>query len=628
MCGIAGIYTGTNQENIRHIAEVMSYSMSHRGPDDAGVWSEDGVAFSHRRLAIIDLTPGGHQPMISACKRYVITFNGEIYNYRDLKEMLKSYPFASSSDTEVILAAFAQWGTASFSRLRGQFALCIYDRHEKRLIMARDRIGEKPFYYYCSKSTILFASEMRALLSSGKVEPNMNMNSVADYLRYQSVPGPETMIEGVYALPPGTYGVYQNGVLNISPYWSAGSASLPETFKTRPEMLLELKNAFSNAVQEQMQSDVPLGAFLSGGIDSSAIVAMMSQHTDNPVNTFHVSFDQKDYDESLYAEMIARKYYTKHSRIVLRPETLLDELPSILKAMDAPSGDGPNTYIISKAVKEQGIKVVMSGLGGDDLFAGYPGFLQYQKLQKIKYFWKMPDFIRSQAGAVMSRFIPDARGSKLRSLLEMTDVDLATFYSWNRRIFPEQDLMRLAPALVGTRDGLVSKMQAWLPDARSLPLFGQYGLAELNGYTTDVLLKDADIMSMAHSIEIRCPFLDHRLIEMALNIPDVTKYPHYPKQLLVEAISPALPDALVKRRKMGFSFPWDHWLRNELASFVGANIESLAERSWFDKKEVRNYYNRFKKGDRNVHWSRIWLLVVLESWCRENLDHRSKANTP
>jgi asparagine synthase (glutamine-hydrolysing) len=622
MCGIAGIYAGTNQQQIKDIAEVMSLSMSHRGPDGTGVWFEDGVALCHRRLAIIDLTPGGHQPMISACKRYVITFNGEIYNYRNLKEMLKSYPFASSSDTEVILAAFAQWGTESFSRLRGQFAFCIYDRHEKRLIMARDRIGEKPFYYYCSNGTFLFASEMRALLSSGKVEAQINMKAVADYLRYQSVPGPETMIEGVYALPPASYGIFENGNLKISSYWSAGSVSHPKALMSRPELLTELKNTFSSAVKEQMQSDVPLGAFLSGGIDSSAIVAMMSQHTANPVNTFHVSFDQKDYDESLYAEMIARKFHTKHSRIILRPETLLDELPSILKAMDAPSGDGPNTYIISKAIKEQGIKVVMSGLGGDDLFAGYPGFLQYQKLQKIRSFWKLPAFVRSQAGAVMSKFIKDARGSKLRALLELTNVDLAAFYSWNRRIFPEQDLMRLAPGLTGTRDGLISKMESWLPGASILPLFGQYGLAELNGYTTDVLLKDADIMSMAHSIEIRCPFLDHRLIELALAIPDDAKYPHYPKQLLVEAISPALPDALVKRRKMGFSFPWDHWLRNDLAPFASANIESLAERSWFDKKEVRNYYGRFMEGDRTVHWSRIWLLVVLESWCRENLGQR------
>jgi len=266
----------------------------------------------------------------------------------------------------------------------------------------------------------------------------------------------------------------------------------------------------------------------------------------------------------------------------------------------------------------------MSGLGGDDLFAGYPGFLQYQRLQKFRSLWKLPAFMRSQAGAAMSTLMPDARGSKLRALLEMKDVDLAAFYSWNRRIFPEQDLVKLAPALAGTRDGLISKMQAWLPDAIGLPLFGQYGLAELNGYTPDVLLKDADIMSMAHSIEIRCPFLDHRLIELALSIPDDAKYPHYPKQLLVEAISPALPDALVKRRKMGFSFPWDHWLRNDLAPFASANIESLAERSWFDKKEVRRYYGRFMEGDRTVHWSRIWLLVVLESWCRENLGQRLK----
>jgi asparagine synthase (glutamine-hydrolysing) len=616
MCGIAGMFTSQSSQYLVKITSVMAGQMQHRGPDDAGLWSEDGIALSHRRLAIIDLSPGGHQPMMSVCGRYVITFNGEIYNYLSLKEELKAYAFKSSSDTEVILAAFSLWGTSCFARLRGQFALCIYDRQEKHLIMARDRIGEKPFYYHLLNDTFLFASEIRALLATELVAPNLEMRAVADFLRYQSVTGPETMIEGVYSLPPASYGIYKKGSLEITTYWSIDDIKLSNGRIKKPALLADIKNVFSDAVKEQMQSDVPLGAFLSGGIDSSAIVAMMSRHSNEAVHTFHVSFDQKAYDESHYAEMIAKQYQTKHTRILLRPESLLEEMPSILKSMDAPSGDGPNTYMISKAVKDQGIKVVMSGLGGDDLFAGYPGFLQYQKLRKFSLFWKLPASLRSAFGDVLAHLMPDNRGDRLHALLNIPDIGLAEFYSWSRRIFSEDDLRRLSPAIAKSSDSMVIKMQQWLPEASKLPVLGQYGIAELKAYTANVLLKDADVMSMAHSIEIRCPFLDHRLIELALETPDAIKYPHYPKQLLVEAISPDLPESLVKRRKMGFSFPWDHWLRHNLASFVAINIESLASRPWFDKKEVMAYYWRFKNGDSRVHWSRIWL--------RENIDNRQK----
>lgn len=620
MCGIAGIVDKNHHVEKREIVIKMMDKMIHRGPDSSGFWSEGYVAFGHRRLSIIDLTPGGHQPKTDSIHQNTITFNGEIYNYKKLKSELTDYSFVTNSDTEVILAAYAKWGFNCVKYLKGQFAFAIWDETKKLLFIARDHLGEKPFYYYHANGIFLFGSEVRALLESNLIEKKISKDAIVDYLKYQSVNAPNTIVDGIFALPAASYGILRGDSLNIHSYWTHQDLKeLPEN--TDYKVVLDnIRFLFSESVKGQMQSDVPLGAFLSGGIDSSAIVAMMAEHATSPIYTFNVSFEDKQFDESVYANLIAKKYKTAHTQIDLKPTVLLEQLPEIMASMDVPSGDGPNTYIISQAVKNRGLTVALSGLGGDDLFVGYVGFLRYMNVQKYKTFWNLPNGIRKALSSTMGLIKNDHSTSKKRALLELEDVSLSSFYRLSRNVFSTNEIHYLAPKLNATKDFLRDNMNQWLPEVDHLPEFSKYGLAELNGYTQNVLLKDSDVMAMANSLEIRSPFFDHELVSYVLSIGDAIKYPYTPKKLLVDAIQPMLPDEIVHRKKMGFSFPWDSWMRNELKSFVEQSVKDLANRNIFDKTNLLKYYQDYCDGSPLIIWSKIWLLVNLEAWISKNIE--------
>ncbi len=618
MCGIAGIVDKNHLLGKREIITKMMDTMIHRGPDSSGYWSEGYVAFGHRRLSIIDLTPGGHQPKTDSFHQNTITYNGEIYNYKKLKSELTDYTFVTNSDTEVILAAYAKWGFDCVKYLKGQFAFAIWDETKKLLFIARDHMGEKPFYYYHANGIFLFGSEVRALLASNLIEKKISKDAIVDYLKYQSVNGPNTIVDGIFALPAASYGVLKENSLNIHSYWNHQDLKeLPQNTEYK-EVLENIRFLFSESVKGQMQSDVPLGAFLSGGIDSSAIVAMMAEHSTSPIYTFTVSFEDKQFDESIYSNLIAKKYKTSHTQIDLKPTVLLEQLPEILASMDVPSGDGPNTYIISQAVKNRGLTVALSGLGGDDLFVGYSGFLRYVNIQKYKAFWNLPPGIRKLLSNIMGLLKEDHSTNKKRALIELEDVSLSSFYTLSRNVFSTNEVHYLAPQQNAKVDFLRDNMNRWLPEVDHLPEFSKYGLAELKGYTQNVLLKDSDVMSMANSLEIRSPFFDHDLVSYVLSVSDSIKYPHTPKKLLVDAIHPMLPKEVVHRKKMGFSFPWDRWMKKEMKSFVDLNIHNLANRDIFDKNRLLEYYSEYANGSHRILWSKIWLLVSLESWLKEN----------
>ncbi|MBL0024749.1 MAG: asparagine synthase (glutamine-hydrolyzing) [Saprospiraceae bacterium] len=457
MCGIAGLIDIKHQYDKEEVVTKMMNSMMHRGPDASGFWSERDVAFGHRRLSIIDLSSGGNQPKQDPTNRNTITFNGEIYNYKRLRKQLNQYHFITNSDTEVILAAYATWGFDCVKHLKGQFAFAIWDEKKKLLFIARDHLGEKPFYYHISDCIFIFASEIRALLSSELIERKVSKTAVVDYLKYQSVNGPHTIVEGVQCLPAASYGVYQQGNLNIHNYWN--QRELEEISKKTfyPEVLEKTRYLFSESVKGQMQSDVPLGAFLSGGIDSSAIVAMMAEHATDAVHTFNVSFEDKRFDESTFANIIAKKYNTNHTQIDLSPTVLLDKLPEIMGSADVPSGDGPNTYMISQAVRERGLTVALSGLGGDDLFVGYTGFMRYYNLQKYSAFWKLPLSIRKSISNVLHLLKQDNATNKKRALIELNHFSLEEFYALTRKVFSTEEIHLLAPQLDQKTDFLLEK---------------------------------------------------------------------------------------------------------------------------------------------------------------------------
>lgn len=600
MCGIAGIVDLNEVRDNRDIVSSILSKLWQRGPDDEGLWFADKVTLGHSRLAIIDLSLGGSQPKTDNSGRFTITFNGEIYNFLSLKCQLEDYDFKTKSDTEVILAAYRKWGYYTPNYLKGQFAFAIWDKEKDELFLARDRMGEKPLYYLYNEDQFCFASEIRALLESSKVALKLRLESVSEFLRLQYVCAPFTLLEGVFQVPAAHYGIYKKGQLIFKKYWDITDIESNEDDLN--SIHTSIKDKLSTSVQLQMLSDVPLGAFLSGGIDSSAIVALMAEQSSNPVETFSVGFNESAFDESKYAAIVAKKFRTNHHSILLNANDFKNRLPEILSKIDNPSGDGPNTYIVSEAVKKAGLTVALSGLGGDELFAGYDGFQYFYRLQKVQNLWKYSKYLRLAISPLFD--------SKKRELLRLDSLKIEDFYPLYRSVFSMAEIRALLPNV------RYEYNVPWSKEIHNLPVLSQYSVAELTGYTRNVLLKDTDQMSMATSLEVRVPFFDHDFIEYILGIPDKFKFPIYPKSLLVESLKPLLPDEVVHRPKMGFSFPWDQWIRCDLKNFCFKHLSDLQQRPLFAENEILNIWNRFLKRDKEIKWSKIWLLVTLECWLK------------
>ncbi len=620
MCGINGVFNIDQAENTEAITK-MNLCLAHRGPDDQGIHSEEGMALGQTRLSIIDLSSAGHQPMYSNDKRYVLVFNGEIYNFRQLKSEL-DYPFVSGTDSEVIIAAYIKWGKDCVSHFNGMFAFAIWDTHEKVLFIARDRMGIKPLYFHRNERELLFSSEIRSLLASGKVAGKLSRSGLVDYMKYQTVHAPYTILQDVYMLEPGCIMTVSRNrdklEVKKTNYWKPGQDRQDLSGKNYEEVKQLIRNKFTTAVERRLEADVPFGAFLSGGIDSSAIVGVMSQVADKQVKTFNISFTEKEFSEAKYAKIIAKKFNTDHHEIQLSPEHFLEQIPSALKSMDHPSGDGPNTWIVSKATREAGITMALSGLGGDELFAGYPVFKRMHKLHRKQWLWQTPGFLRRSGGSMLKKIKPGVATSKVADILELEEYDFSHIYSLSRQSLLSgqvNELLSFNSLLTSDNSRELINEHEILNDSHFL---SRVSMAEINTYMQNVLLRDSDQMSMAHALEVRVPFLDHELVELALSIPDRFKYPVTPKMLLVESLGDLLPSEIVDRPKMGFTFPWEHWLKNELFTFSDNLLKNLSQRECFNSISVLDLWQRFNNGDPTVTYSRIWPLVVLEFWLTEN----------
>lgn len=616
MCGIAGIVSFKSSIHLPETIRRMTNAMAHRGPDADGFYTSDTIALGHRRLSIIDLSTAANQPIADYTNRYQIIFNGEIYNFREVRKMLPEYPFTTNGDTEVLLAAYSKWGPDCLPYLKGMFAFAIWDTVDETMFIARDRMGVKPVYYYLSDQAFLFASELRGILASGSVQAKANEFAIQEFLSYQSVGFPESAIKGVLQLEAGSSITIRNNKINIKKYWDiTGQPSIDFDFNDRTGVMQQVRSLMRNAVERRLVSDVPLGAFLSGGIDSSAVVGLMAEVGASRPNTFTVGFEEKEFDESNYANVIARKFNTQHNQVLLKPAVFLDELSNALNAMDTPSGDGVNTYVVSKAIKQSGLTVALSGVGGDELFAGYPFFKQYLQLKKYSSVWGMSKFMRSGATALLGN---SNKALRIKQLLKAPASSIRYFYPEFRRI--------IAPQLLGSltkwksnQQTLLEKQLTLLPSSlEAYPLLSQVSIAEYTGYTQHTLLKDTDQFSMAVSLEAREPFFDHDLIEFVLAIPDTLKYPVYPKQLLVESLNGLLPDEIVHRKKQGFLFPWSVWMKKELRSFCEERLQRIAQRDFINGKNLLVYWQRFLNNDASVRWMEIWLFVILEYWLEKN----------
>jgi asparagine synthase (glutamine-hydrolysing) len=579
----------------------MVRGMRHRGPDDQG--SEvvcDGtgnVVIGNTRLAILDLSHAGHQPMRHPETGNWCVLNGEIYNHMEIRRALGDVRWQSTSDTETLLHAYAAWGFACVERLRGMFAIALYDAARRTLWCVRDRLGIKPFYYAAKSEIFAFASEAKVLLSSGLVPHELDRDGLAAYMRFGSVIEPLTPVLGIRSLSPGHWMEVANGVIiRQKQYWSLSECAAESNSTQDRETLYEQLQA---SVREHMVSDVPVGCFLSGGIDSSAITACAAQSVSAPLRTFTVAFHGTSMDESVDARAVAARFGTQHTEVRLQDSQVVAEVPLAVAAMDLPSIDGVNTFIVSRAVRSSGIKVVLSGLGGDEVFGGYPSFRLLPRAMK----WA------AWGGCIPRRFAQLFPGFERHFEMMQPALSLGERYSVLRALWSQSELRRM---------GLTTSPDLIEDPNPALPLNTRISLLELSVYVRSVLLRDSDVMSMAHSLELRVPFLDHRLVAHALrnHLAGSGR-----KDKLIAAFSDVLPARTLGRAKQGFVLPMAAWFRGVLREYCDEGL-ALLDREAVLSVPSSEFGKRFYSGQ--LSWPRLWQLVVLGHWLGNFRDQRSK----
>ena len=621
MCGINGVFHFSSNNSQPDLIAKMNDALIHRGPDAEGAFVLNNVQLGHRRLSIIDVSQNSNQPFISSDENYVIVFNGEIYNFKSLKNQLTDYSFRTQSDTEVVLAAYIKWGEKCVNFFNGMFAFAIYNKHKNDLFIARDRLGIKPLYYFYSNDVFIFSSSLKSILSTGLVEKKMSQNGLVDYLRYQTVHAPDTIIENIKVLMPGCLAkINEEDGLVIREFWNI-TTFFQTTKGGEAEVHAAIKNKLSESVEMQLVADVPFGAFLSGGIDSSLLVGLMAQAHDKKVDTFSVVFKETEFSEQEYAKLVADKFKTNHHEIELTVRDFRDLIPEALSFMDHPSGDGPNTFVVSKKTREAGIKMAISGLGGDELFCGYSIFNQIPTLQAKKWLRSFPAYARGPMASLYRSLKKTVAADKIAQIMTLENFDTEDIYQYYRQVFLDEQVAKLLNKSVLTRNVVfdsVSDLIGYKQTGWYLPKLSRISVAEISTYMQNVLLRDADQMSMANSLEIRVPFLDHELVELAMGIPDNIKNPITPKKILTDIYGDFLPKEVYQRQKMGFVLPYDTWLKNDLRSFCQTKIDYLKTTGHFNAHELDKLWNCFLNGSKRITWSRIWPLVVLANWMQQN----------
>jgi asparagine synthase (glutamine-hydrolysing) len=611
MCGISAIIHPKETHLVRETLERMNAAMAHRGPDADGIYSNEHIGLGHRRLSIIDTENSANQPMLSSNKKWVIAFNGEIYNYVELKAgELQGVSFQTESDTEVILELFQKYGVKSLSKLKGMFAFVLHNIETTETFVVRDRCGMKPLYYSMQNNGCFIASELRALLASNAIPRKLNRSALEEYIETQTVCAPNTLIEHVQLLEAGHYLYFKKNETTKHCYYRLLDDTSYELSDKKSAQEL-LRSTMRESVMQHMRADVPFGAFLSGGIDSSLLVGLMSEVRNEKINTFQISFEEEAFDERKYAQLVAKKFNTNHHEINLSANDFLKDIPAAVAAIDFPSGDGPNTYAVSKAAKEAGITVAISGLGGDELFAGYPVFQYMQRIEK-SFLLKLSYPLRKSVSVALNTISSSRSLRKKAELLALPKVTLASAFPLVRNVWKAGVLIPRT-----TKHFEIENNFNFIFD-KNAPLLNRASAAEIESYMQHVLLRDSDQMSMAHSLEIRVPFLDHEVVELATHLSTNLKNPTSPKKFLTESFADLLPHEVVNREKMGFTLPWSVWMKNELREFTEEGFQNLYSHGVVNESVLSKSWIKFLNGSEEKSFISFWHLSVLGHWMKNN----------
>jgi len=651
VCGICGFaYASTSGEAERRV-RAMAEAMRHRGPDDEGFFLNEpripGVGLGMRRLSIIDLA-GGHQPLWNEARDIAVVFNGELYNYRELRErlLLSGHKFRTQSDTEILVHGWEEWGEDLLDELRGMFALALVDlrRHFATvplIFLARDPLGIKPLYYARTDEGFAFASELRALLAAGLVPRNLSPDALTSYLLFGSVSEPLTMVEGVFSLPPGHRLLLhipdRRRTPRARPWWDprrTAAARDPNAPRNFTAAVPRLRSLLEDTVRAHLIADVPVGLFLSSGLDSSAVAAFAAR-AKKGIQSFTLSFPDTPYDEAPLARCVAEATGTQHTEVPLKGTDMLMRLDEAVSALDQPTMDGINTYFVSWAAREVGLKVALSGLGGDELFAGYRTFADTPRLVRLELLARfVPDAFRRASSPLIGSLL--ANGGTPDASRKARDAWLAPNvfphpYFFTRLLFPPSELWRLTEprfrnsAVAADGVTLDPTWLGWLEriadQARELEPVAGVSWLEMRTYMASTLLRDTDAVSMARSLEVRVPLLDTPLVEFMCALPDEARVrPETSKALLRAALEGLLPAEILQQAKRTFTLPWEVWMRNSLRPRIESSFLNLppALAEYLHPVGVQMVWENFQRGQ--TTWSRPWSLYVLNEWCRRHLS--------
>jgi asparagine synthase (glutamine-hydrolysing) len=632
VCGICGIISRDAHDVSWARLERMASALHHRGPDDGGVWisAEPGVSagFAHRRLSIIDLSSAGHQPMSNEDGSIWLTYNGEIYNHADLRVTLDAagHQYRSHTDSETIIHGFEEWGESAVDRFRGMFAFGLWDQRRRRLTLVRDRLGIKPLYYAEADGRIIFASEIKAILASQLIRVTPAEGTVAEYLAFGYPAGDSTMFTGIKKLPPGHILIWEDGRSVVKPYWKLRFA--PDTRTPERALRQTFMELFEESVRLRLMSDVPLGVFLSGGLDSSAIAAVTSRLVRGPLQTFSVGYEPRYYSEFSFAREVARLVGADHHEVVLTADAFFDAVPTLVWHEDEPLWGTASValYFVSKLAARD-VKVVLTGEGSDELFAGYDRYwMTALNARALRLYRLVPRSVRALfRRGLFSSAVPERARRALSHTFFYADTvpDALILDNWFGVISPALQRRIGGPALMqdlAAADPYTSRRDVF-NTAEATDLVDRFLYLDIKTSLVELLMKQ-DQMSMATSIESRVPFLDHKLVEFAASVPSALKTHRFAgKHIVKKALGGILPDSILYRKKMGFPVPWDQWLRESLLSRIELMLleERALDRGWISADGVRSIVAEHRSGRTNFA-RQLWALWGLETWARQFLD--------